>query len=182
MIIGFTGKLESGKTTTANYIKEFYPNTTVIAFADLLKEMIYNAGLCTKKELWGTKTKFSRLMMQKIGTEIIRKQVDDNFWVNEMKTKIENIKNVSSGKLIVIHDVRFLNECDMVRFFDGKIIRIIRPDHKNNFIKKWLKKIRPKKDHLSETEQDSIVADFEIINDGTLEELKIKVKNTLYPG
>jgi len=163
MLIGITGKLYSGKTTTANFIKDLYPNTILLAFGDCLKEMIYNAGICSKEELWDKKTKFSRMMLQKIGTEIIRKQVSDNFWVNKMTEKISKIDR---KKLIVIHDVRFQNEVDMIHFFHGKIIRIIRPSLKQN---------KEENKHISETEQDTIVADYEIINK-SLDVLKMRTE------
>lgn len=164
MIIGITGKLESGKTSVAKFIKEYNSDVTLLAFADLLKEMIYNAGLCSKEELWGVKTPFSRLMMQKIGTEIIRKQVNENYWVNKMTSIISRIKN--DNELIVIHDVRFLNEYDMIRFFNGKVVRVTRP--------KTIQDSEENK-HISELEQDLITEDYEIINNSTIDELKLKV-------
>jgi dephospho-CoA kinase len=167
MIIGIVGHLQVGKTTVANFIKEHNPDSILLSFADSLKEMIFNAGLCTKEELWGVKTPFSRLMMQKIGTEIIRKQVSENFWVNKMVNKI---KNIPSDKLIIIHDVRFLNEYDMVRFFHGKMIRITRAGLDEN---------SEENKHLSETEQDLIPSDVEIVNDGTIEDLKIKLSKVV---
>lgn len=167
MIIGIIGKLKSGKTTLANLIKELHPETIELAFGDFLKEMIYKAGLCTREELWGEKTVFSRLMMQKIGTEIIRKQIDENFLVNKVAEKASKI---DSKKLIIIHDVRFKNEADMIKLYNGKLYRIIRPS---------LEQTGEENKHLSETEQDSIVADYEIINDQTLFELRIKAKKIL---
>lgn len=167
MIIGIIGKLQSGKTTFANIIKDLHPETELLAFADSLKEVIYNAGICSKEELWEKKTEFSRLMMQRIGTEIIRKQVDSYFWVNKMITKL---REIDQDKLIVIHDIRFQNEADMVNFLGGKLIRIIRPSLEQN---------KEENNHLSETEQDSVEPDYLIVNDKSLYELKKKAEDIL---
>ena len=162
MIIGFTGKLESGKTTAANIlIKNIKGDAVSIAYADLLKEMLMKAGLCTREELYDKKTKFSRMMMQKIGTEIIRKQVSENFWIDAMTKKISKIRNEYGKDInIIIHDVRFLNEAELVRWFKGTIIRVER-DTENN----------TKSTHLSETEMDEIIPNIVIDNNGTLEDL-----------
>ena len=166
-VIGFVGKMQAGKTTASNYIMSKQTGPAVkTSFANLLKEMILKAGLCTTEELWGEKTDFSRLMLQKIGTEIIRKQVNENFWVNKMVEEISTWTNYNpKGITIIIDDVRFLNEAEMVKWFHGKLIRISRP----------LNRSSDKDRHASEVEQDKIVVDYEISNDGTLEELKQKV-------
>jgi dephospho-CoA kinase len=90
MIIGITGKLKSGKTTVAELLSGELPKCYILAYADILKDLIFESGLCTREELWGEKTDFSRLMMQKIGTNIIRK-IDKNYFIKTMESKIENI-------------------------------------------------------------------------------------------
>jgi dephospho-CoA kinase len=163
MIIGLVGKLQSGKTTSVNFLKEKYPNIIKLSFADLLKQMILNAGICTKEELWEKKTDFSRMMMQKIGTEIIRKQVSENFWVDAMIKKISDIQTTYKNSIIVIDDVRFKNEAALVKFFHGYLIRIDRSKFKQN---------NEENKHISEIEQDEIVTDYTVLNDKTLEDLK----------
>jgi ABC-type oligopeptide transport system ATPase subunit len=188
-VIGLVGKLQSGKTTVADIILDYYKKDYNIickySFADLLKTMILNAGICTAEELWEKKTEFSRLMLQKIGTEIIRKQVSDIFWVQKMSEKIAEtfMGSPSENILIVIDDVRFLNEARLIKsgnrtirgvsgysLYDGTLIRITRPSLDQN-------KIENK--HLSETEQDEILVDYEIINDGSLIFLKEKIVHIL---
>lgn len=170
-LIGLVGKLQSGKTTTANIIKELYPKTIKFSFGDLLKEMILKAGLCNEKELWGEKTAFSRLMLQKIGTEIIRKQVSESFWVDHMRTKLVNLPISERGnRYIVIDDIRFLNEASLIKELSGNLIRIVRPSLEQN---------NEENLHLSETEQDSIKVDFEIVNDGSKEDVKNKINDIL---
>jgi len=187
-VIGLVGKLQSGKTTTADIILDYYKKDYNIickySFADFLKTMILNAGICTAEELWEKKTEFSRLMLQKIGTEIIRKQISENFWVQKMSEKIAEtfMDSPSENILVVIDDVRFLNEAKLITgcrlftgvsgycLYGGTLIRIIRPSlDQNNLENK----------HLSEIEQDEILVDYELSNDGSLTDLKEKIINIL---
>jgi hypothetical protein len=175
-VIGLVGKLQSGKTTSAKIILDYYKKDYNIickySFADLLKSMILNAGICNVEELWGNKTEFSRLMLQKIGTEIIRKQVSEDFWAHKMSLKISETFSDSPDEniLIVIDDVRFLNEAKLINVFNGKLIRIKRPS---------LEVTKDENKHLSETEQDGILVEHDIINDGSLDDLKEKIINIL---
>jgi len=174
MLIGLVGKIESGKTTVANFIKEQWGDTILIAFADPLKEMILKAGLCTKEELWGKKTKFSRLMMQKIGTEIFRNQIDKNYWIKKTDEKIKN----SKSKNIVVHDVRFIDEAICIKKNHGLLVKIIRPEKKLGFFSELFKDSL-EKNHISEVEQDLIKPDIIIDNDSSIEDLKKKIKSMI---
>jgi len=176
LLIGLVGKMQSGKTTISQYLNGHYkllnPSIPVIkiAFGDLLKHMILQSGLCTKEELWGVKTEFSRLMLQKIGTEIIRKQVDENFWVNKMRDVLNDLKVQSPTCIVIIDDVRFINEASLIQEFGGKLIRINRPSLEQNKVENQ---------HLSETEQDNIDVNFTIINDGSIREFENKMDDVL---
>ena len=102
-----------------------------------------------------------RELLQFLGTNIIRKYYP-TWHVDKLKAKISG-----GGNNYCIDDLRFLNEVDSIKDFNGIIIRIVRPN-----------KVDDRADvtsHRSETEQDSIVADYTIINDGTLDNLKNKV-------
>jgi adenylate kinase family enzyme len=167
-IIGITGKLTSGKTTFAKFLWDRFlekgnKSVHILSFAQLLKEMIFNAGLCSREELWEKKTDFSRLMMQKIGTEIIRNQVDPDFWVNKMKERIKEIGKNNWDCIIIIDDVRYINEAEFIKAFRHAaplLLRIERPS------------IKSTSNHKSETEQDEIKVDYSVMNDGTLDDLK----------
>lgn len=175
MIIGIVGKMESGKTTVAKMIKEYHQKTSLLACADPLKEMIINAGICKPEEIFGKKTKFSRLMMQKIGTEIFRKQVDPDFWIKKLDEEITKIYNTYGKDIwIIIHDVRFLNEAKLIKDRDGIIVKIYRPTKKKF---SFFKKDDSKNKHASEVEQDKIEEDLIIFNDEGLVELKTKVNS-----
>jgi ABC-type oligopeptide transport system ATPase subunit len=123
-LIGLVGKAQSGKSTVANYLVEKY-NFKKVAFADPLKEMLLRAGMCSREELYDKKTDQSRWLMQKIGTDIFRKQVDWNFWTKIMKKRLCYFRNFD----IVIDDIRFHNEADLIRELNGIVIKIEREDH-----------------------------------------------------
>lgn len=73
-IIGLTGHAGAGKSTLAEYLCTKY-GFSRLAFADALKGMLITAGMCTHDECYHEKTERSRWLLQKIGTEIFRKQV-----------------------------------------------------------------------------------------------------------
>ncbi len=171
MIIGLTGKKRSGKTTVANLIQAA-TKSPILSFAGPLKEMIEKAGICTHEELYSNKTEFSRRMLQKIGTDIFRNQVDRRFWIKRMKEKI--FCDYNDKKIIVIDDIRFKNEAQYVKTTGGKIVCIYREDTISNI-----------DIHESEIECELIVPDWIIENNLTLEELNKKVSEmllTFFPG
>lgn len=167
-IIGITGKMYAGKTTISEYVMSHNDNVYKLSFANLLKYMILKSGLCTKEELWGEKTDFSRLMLQKIGTDIIRNQIDQDFWVKKMKEAIDGILEINQNAKIIIDDVRFKNEAHLIKEYKNSLlIRVDRPS------------IKSTSSHRSEIEQDKIKVDMTILNDGSLEDLERKTKEVI---
>lgn len=168
IVIGLTGNIGSGKTTIAEYLVKTY-GFTKLAFADELKRMLVRAGILTPDEV-KEKTPYARKMLQLIGTELIRKQIDEDFWIKKLDEKIKYL--IEEGRQrFVIDDVRFPNEAEYIHSLGGKIIRIKKETHLHD--QDWAL------NHESEKYVDSIPADFEVINDGTLEELYEKVAGIL---
>jgi len=103
-----------------------------------------------------------RRILQWWGTECRRSQ-DADYWTKAWSRKIEqfDLENVH----VLIDDVRFMNELNVIRAHDGLIVKIERPgfDGANN--------------HASETSLDEYRGWDRIIqNDGTLDEFKNKVE------
>ncbi len=67
----------------------------------------------------------SRFLQQTIGTEWGRHAVSKDFWLLTTRAAVE--KTRADGHPVVIDDVRFPNEFDMIREMGGKLIRIHRP-------------------------------------------------------
>ncbi len=127
-LIGLVGRAGVGKTTVAKHLCERY-GFVRRAFGDPLKEMLLNAGMCSREELWGEKTPHSRYLLQKVGTEIFRKQVDKNFWVRRMALDVNQL--INTGKRVVIDDIRFPEEANLVRSYraHGLLVKIERGDY-----------------------------------------------------
>jgi len=161
VIIGLFGRKGSGKTTVAQLIADKI-KAPILSFAKPLKEMIEKSGLCTYEELYANKTEFSRMILQKIGTNIFRNQIDRNFWIKRMKEEI--FYNYKDCKIIIIDDVRFKNEARYVKSNNGKIVRVIRNDVELII-----------DNHESEMDCDLIIPDCIIYNNSSLEDLEGEV-------
>lgn len=174
VIIGITGLKGSGKDTAALALVA-YKGYHLVKFADGLKIMmralLKYAGI--KPELveeaiegehketlmqvldWRS----PRYAMQTLGTEWGRNLISENLWVRICETRCRQFDDV------VISDVRFPNEVKMIQYQGGKIIRISRPNFVNNDT------------HPSESLFLSLPSDYEIINDGSIEDLQDQILN-----
>ena len=156
MIIGISGKLQSGKDTVADYLVKKYGFVRV-AFADKLKEIARDLFF------WdGQKDDYGRKLLQDIGMKM--REVKNDVWVNYILQKVNDKRLVT--KNWVITDVRFKNEADLVHLSGGDLWRVNRQlDRSNEFDK-----------HPSETELDNYENFTTIINNfGTLNELYEKI-------
>lgn len=178
MLLGILGRKGAGKDLVSDYIVKRY-NYKKLALATPIKnvcrilfnfseEQLYGNLKETIDPAWGTSP---RIVMQYLGTDILRKDVQkimpdikDNFWIKSIMVKCDKEKQNDPTVKIVISDVRFLNEAQEVRKAKGKIIKLIRPTINNNDA------------HESEKNIDTIEEyDYLIINDGTKEELFEKI-------
>ncbi|ARF09646.1 deoxynucleoside monophosphate kinase [Indivirus ILV1] len=178
MLIGVLGHKFSGKDTTANYLIKKY-NFKRIAFADPLKEacrILFNFDddqlYGDKKEIidqrWGI---MPRTAFQYLGTDIFRNKINEiipniesSFWVKLCMDNYEKNKKLDYN--VVISDVRFQNEINAIREKNGIIIKIIRPNLQVN------------DNHASENISE-LNGDYEIYNDGSLEDLYGKIDKIL---
>tara|TARA_Y100000389_G_scaffold203735_1_gene253230 strand:- start:1009 stop:1563 length:555 start_codon:yes stop_codon:yes gene_type:complete len=169
MIIAFHGRAGAGKDTAADYLCQTR-SLEKLAFADPLKEGCRHLFALSDKQLYDPKekeindvrwNKSPRQLMQWLGTDVLRSQLTNDFFIRHMRTRIYSIignKDKSwsaedSGG-VVICDVRFQDEADLVKTLGGTIIKIIRPGHKGTTT------------HHS-SEGDGIQCDHTIINDST---------------
>lgn len=156
MLIGLVAKAQHGKSSVAKHLIDKYEFERK-SFADPLKQMLIKAGLCTYEECYVEKTKQSRMLMQKIGTEVFREQVDSDYWIN--KFKLDSDFDQYSNKFtkdVVIDDLRFKNEARFIKDCGGTLIRIERINKDGSLY------LPPNTDlsHKSESELDSIICDF----------------------
>lgn len=173
-IIGIIGKKGAGKTALTQSMDQLTVGRNVyyIAFGDALKEMLIKAGMVTYDQVYGKKTAISRWLMQKVGTEIFRKQIDQDYWVKKVKERLSEIEAGDPDAIVLIHDVRFPEEADLIRNNRGYLVRVWRPLKRWQY---WLQRLREFKganDHASETAQDAIQANLTVKNAGTLADLQ----------
>lgn len=100
-----------------------------------------------------------RRLLQAIGTEAVRNIIGYDTWVELARKKI-----CASTKSVVVTDVRFANEADMISELGGVLVRIKRPG------------LGPVNAHLSDALVNELTVDTEIDNDGTVEELQARLK------
>lgn len=131
MLIGLTGPAGSGKSTCARLMCE-RGGFIEIAFADPVKDML--GVICSPRMLNGDKSetiewigKSGRYLMQTLGTEWGRGLVSLDLWVKIAEARIDTILNSEGyGANVVISDVRFENEADMIRRRGGVILHLKR--------------------------------------------------------
>ena len=131
-LIGLSGKMGVGKTAIAQYIIDQLAGWQITAFADGLKdetarEYGFDVRLCygnkdTVITLKNGQRKTVRELLQWHGTDVVRAR-DPHHWVRGMEAHLAASENVGIPG-IVIHDVRFPNEANMVRKKRGFLVRI----------------------------------------------------------
>ena len=182
-LIALTGSMNSGKTTISNYLTHTY-GFTEYAFANPIKDIGLTLGF-EKHQMYGTQKQkleinqylniSGREFLQKFGTEIGRNllpqiipsmQLGESIWIRLFEIYMEKIIKEYPNGCIVVSDVRFLNEADVIKKYGGYIIKIERPS--DVFTTELYK-------HSSETEMTKINPDFTIDNIGTIENLHNKI-------
>jgi hypothetical protein len=173
-IIGITGRKQNGKDTIGNYLIENYGYERY-AFADPLKEICKILFGFNDDQLWGNKKEemdffwktTPRKLFQFIGTELFREQLDqvlpditDDIWVKVLEKKLIDSDPL---KKIVITDIRFQNECDLIKKLGGTLIRVTRNTLEVNDL------------HSSEKDIDYFNVDYEIINNTNKMDLYEKI-------
>lgn len=153
-VIGLCGYARSGKDHIARALVE--QGWMRFAFADALKMIIVEAGFAQDlQELEELKNNPAmRLFLQKLGVAV-REVLGEDTWIRKVDGEIRRRLEADDVEGIVITDVRFKNEADYISSIGGVVVRVTRPG------------VGPWNDHVSETEIESIPADYVFINDGT---------------
>ena len=147
--IPFSGKMQVGKTTSANYLVRRY-GFVKLSFAGKLKEIA--------RELFPEqfeKGEKPRKLLQDLSIKM--REIDEDVWARYVIRKDESLPKENN---VAIDELRFLNEYEAVKnagFFVVRIVRDIPPS--------------PFSNHQSETEMERMPFDWVICNTSTFERL-----------
>lgn len=131
VLIGLTGKAGTGKDTVGNYIRDTYGFQT-LSFAGPLKKGVSALfdipmeTLFSRTEKEQTDPRYNRSpreLLQWLGTDVLRDQVDKDFFVKHMGWRLDRIL-LEEGGQVVVTDVRFDNEAEVVRAYGGQVWRV----------------------------------------------------------
>lgn len=173
MILGITGYKRHGKDSVCEAICAFEPRARRIALADPLKAIAREVyGLSVEQtdgdlkesldERWGLS---ARQIMQRLGTEVAR-SIHADTWVRYL---LAQITKHPQNTLWVVPDVRFMNEALALRAAGARIWRVHRPS------------LTPSGDlHASEAEIEMLPVDAQIMNSGSLDDLRVQVRSALH--
>jgi dephospho-CoA kinase len=171
--IALTGKMRSGKDTVANhlYIRHSFNR---VAFGDALKK---NAHATFP---WVSEFSKPRALYQQFGQ--LMRQIEPDVWVKHAEQAVKgaidfNVHTGAEKVGVVISDLRQPNEYEWARANGYTVIRVTAPDEDRLFRAKLAGDSFTETDleHETESHIDGFTVDYEIHNDGSLDDLKRKV-------
>lgn len=175
MIIAFSGKKGCGKSFFAKYLIEKH-NFIELSFASSLKKGIQEMFKLTNEDVNDPIKKEQKIerfnitpreIMQWMGTDIMREEFNKKFgyngsiWVDNVKYEIEELRKNDKDVDIVISDVRFQNEIDMIHSYGGIVINLIGGE------------VKQYGEHKSENQE--LTFDYQFTNDKSL-----TITNSIY--
>lgn len=165
-IIGITGLARSGKDSIASYLWSVHGYTR-IAFADPLKMAAQHVFGLTAEQTWNNDLKevvieywgmSPRQMFQKLGTEAVKGTFGEDTWCKRWELSYGILALTDD---VVVPDVRTDVEASMLRSLGAVMIEVTR---------KTAGLTGEDGKHASENAL-STFAEFEIANDGTMQDL-----------
>lgn len=168
-ILGLLGPAGSGKSLAAKHLVNRY-GAKVYTLAAPLKELVGSAFGLSHDQLYGSQESKGRVderynvsprwLLQRIGTEGIRKVFGPDFWWEYLLKRVAQDK----PRFAVCDDVRFENEAAGLRSAGGRIVKLVNTS------------LRPQSSHASENEWMHAPHDFTIPHDGeTIEQLTLQL-------
>ena len=160
------GKANSGKDSTADGITKYYREKG----KDVVNiQIAYYIKMYAKQiAKWdGDNETKPRQLLQDLGTELIRKQIDEYFFIKRIIQDIDIYSRYFD--IITISDGRLPEEFASIKlaYPETVTVHVTRPGFTSRLTK-------DQKAHVTEALVDEIEYDYEIVNDGTLDDLQKK--------
>ena len=168
-LIGITGKARSGKDTVARMLFAQHAFTR-IAFADPLKLAAQQMFGLSKEQTWDDRYKETiipcwgmspRQMFQLLGNEAVKPVFGADIWIKRWSMSYAIFRDTDD---VIVPDVRFDHEASHIRSLGGVIVEVQR----------GIGLVGSTGDHASERGL-STLPEYTIDNNGTLEDLRVKV-------
>jgi hypothetical protein len=204
MIVGISGFIGCGKSTVAQWLTNDY-NFRKDSFATSLKDacaMMFDwprdmiEGDTKESREWreqvdtwwagklGIPNFSPRLALQLVGTDSLRNHFNEGIWFLTLENRVRK----NPDQHVVISDVRFPNEIEFIKNQGGILLKVNRGPapvwyetalmaNKGNSIAKKIMTDTYSQAHFSEWAWVGSKYDYELNNDGTLEDLEMQVKD-----
>jgi len=182
MLLGIGGKIGAGKDTVANYLRDTR-GYQVMSMAEPLKRACQALFLFTDEQMFGTQEQKAtvddrwgcspRKALQFLGTDLLRDHLDEimpgmgaNVFCQRFRLWYQEQRRLNPQICVVVPDIRFRNELDMIHELGGQTIYLHR-DH-----------ALPVQEsaHISEQSIDSAVFHYTIGNTSTIPDLHEQVE------
>lgn len=162
-VIIICGKARSGKKEVSNYLKKILKNTASISITKSLKDY---AKIISDWD--GNEQNKPRTLLQTLGIDVIKNKIDNHFLIKRILEDIEVLSFYKENLLVT--GVRLEEEICSIKekYQNAVVIKVTRPDFDNGLNDE-------EKNHITENDLNNYKADFEIINDGNINDLQIKL-------
>lgn len=152
------------KSIRDGIVQSAHPTWLVSKGNEILKKLTLK-----EENFYEDKTEISRALLQMVGTDIGRKFIDEDVWVN---TFIERTENDEELDIKIVTDVRFPNEIETMGRLDPKGYNIV-----SIRINRDAEDVDTAGEHISEKALDGYEGfDYVVDNNGTKQELGVKAE------
>lgn len=174
-IVGFMGYAGVGKTTACQILKTLSNvDIEITSYAGPLKQAVQQLFLFSDEQIYGTKEEKEKVdhrwgisprrVLQIVGTDCLRNMIDEQFHVKRMEAYI----SACESPVLLIDDVRFEGEAELINHYGGTCIQIQRPGYPKEAVR-----------HASEYPPTHLASGYFILNDGDLEHYKRQLLGNL---
>lgn len=179
--IALTGRMGTGKSTIANALQEYgyrrfawadnVRRVGALAYGTLMKERLYEV-----RADGANTARTGRELLQRIGTNAMRDQVDEDFWIRAGVREIERAETP-----LVNDDTRFRNEVNALARIGWIIIRVKLDEsvRRTRLEALYGPDIEDILEHKSETEVDDLPYHFGLWNTASAEEVAKTLLDTI---